>query len=280
MANTLKQIVSGVTKHPWRAVSGVAVAYSVLWTALDSLTPFFPSITLEGTGRYLSLLTASILAGLIYSRKRDHVHFRLRTTNTVIDVRFADIFAVDGVKAIPANEFFDCEIGDHVSAKSLHGQFIRNFLGGHADAFAELIDRSIGGKHVETVQRSSGRMRRYSLGTTALVPMNENRFLFFASARTDVTTLKAHSTVPELWLALEGLWDAARIMANGERIVVPLVGGGVGGINLPPEQLLRLIVLSIVTATRVKQIAPEVAVVIRDDCFDEVDLTEVKKSWG
>src|SRR5262245_54719516 len=47
--------------------------------------------------------------------------FHLRTTNSMVHVKFGDLFAETGHLAIPVNEFFAGQLGTRVDDKSVHG---------------------------------------------------------------------------------------------------------------------------------------------------------------
>jgi hypothetical protein len=73
------------------------------------------------------------------------VSFQFKTTNTKVTLRFGDLFTCKGHIVIPANEFFDSQLGQPVSAKSVHGQFIQRVLGGDSAKFDADVGRSLAG---------------------------------------------------------------------------------------------------------------------------------------
>ena len=85
--------------------------------------------------------------------------------------------------------------------------------------------------------------------------------------------------MPNLVQALEGLCAKARVVLNGERLIVPLVGSGLSGVGLPANQLLQLILLVLVNETKKNQVASDIEIVIHTDRFDEVDLALIENLW-
>jgi hypothetical protein len=83
-----------------------------------------------------------------------------------------------------------------------------------------------------------------------------------------------------MWAALAGLWQAVRVSSNGHPISLPLVGAGQSGVALEPKHLLRLILLSILVATRDGEVCKRINIVLRDDLFEKVDLQSVKNEWS
>lgn len=275
----LKGIIPGIQKHPWSAFVYFFASFSVLWTLVEGLTYFIPTLDISGVP---SLIVVGII-GIIYSthsiRRPSSVIFSITHTNTKIQIKFGDIFREDGVRCIPVNEFFDSELGLPVSDKSLHGIFLSRCFGGHPESFDNIIEGELSAISPETVQREQGKESRYPIGTTANVTVNSDRYMCFALCRTDTKTLKAEADVPMLWQALEGLYSKARNSLGGSPLVLPLVGSGLSGIGLPARDLLGLIVLSIIAESKKKHIGTLISIVLASDRFDEIDLAEVEKYW-
>ena len=72
----------------------------------------------------------------------------------------------------------------------------------------------------------------------------------------------------------------ARVSVGGEPLVVPLIGTGVSGMGLEPRQLLDLIILSVITATKRHEITMDIRIVITNDRFEEIDLRRVRNHWS
>ena len=181
---------------------------------------------------------------------------------------------------IPVNEFFDSKLGEPVSRQSIHGLFISRCFGGHGASLDTLVDESLKNTPFDDVQRPEGRQKRYPIGTTAVVPVNEDRYFLVALSKTDLNTLKASADIPELWMALVGLWKQVRISAGGHPVATPLLGGGLSGVGLPGTQLLQLMLLSIVNETKKRKITNDIRITLADDSFDEIDLEVIKNNWA
>ena len=124
--------------------------------------------------------------------------FRGRTRRAKFDS--GTFFEGPGVIVIPVNEYFDGELGDHVSETSLHGRLIKDVLAGQSKIFVDLASQALEGVTPEEsgVERSSGSRDRYAIGTVARVDLNDQRYLLAALSRTDLSSLKAscHGTRP------------------------------------------------------------------------------------
>ena len=190
----------------------------------------------------------------------------------------------EAVVVIPVNEFFDGELGDHVSKHSLHGQFIRDVLGGQSQVFFELTNAALAGVVPEDVgvTRSSGRCDRYAIGTVAPVDVNDRRYLLVALSHTDLLSLKASASIQNLLACLAGTWKGIREYSNGQPVSIPLIGSGLSGVGLPPAQLVEIMLTSFLYHTKERRVAEAVTLVL--PCrlrrlAEGVDLNNIKRRW-
>lgn len=279
MRSVLEGVWLGVTKAPQRFLGVWFIAFSVGWTLVESALGLLGTERFHGVGLYVGLASLSLVVALIRGRRPSKVTFRPKTTNLELSVGFGDLFAVPGLKIIPVNDFFDCELGDLVSPRSLHGQLITRYFGGHPEALDARVREGLRSHQGTRVERAAGRDHRYPIGTTIMVTTREERFLLVALARSDIRTHKAQAGPQELWAALSSAWNHARLVAGGEPIAVPLIGGGLSGVGLPPQHLLQILVLSLITATKSQPVTGRVQVVLPVDLLDAVDLEPLKKEW-
>lgn len=262
------------------AMLGFWLSFSALWLITALLTHFFPTWTfLSDTPLFAAILVVSFGNALRSAWRPKKVVIHLPLSGARIEVLFGDIFACDGVVAFAVNEFFDSEIGQPVAAKSLHGFVIQKHLRGGSKAFDKQVGERL--KHIDgdDVPRRIGKTRRYPIGTTALLSDDDRRFLAFALTRTDPETCKASANVPQMFAALDGLWQQARIDLNGNPLNVPLVGSFLAGVGLPAQVLLNMIVISFIDESKRKEIANLARIVLTWDKLDQVDLRAVKRVW-
>ncbi|MBI3433294.1 MAG: hypothetical protein HY018_13915 [Hydrogenophilales bacterium] len=204
---------------------------------------------------------------------------KMAHSNTAIEVLFGDLFEQSGIRAIAVNEFFDSKIGKPVSDKSIHGMFLQKCFGGHPEPFDKQVDEELRKVEFSEVAKTDGKTKCFPIGSTALITVNQDRYLAFAFAKTDPETCKAYSDVTMMWIALHRLWQRARVESGGHEINLPLVGSGLSGLGLPTRDLLNLIILSAITETKAKEITQKIRIVLYRDRFDDLDLRDVKKHW-
>jgi hypothetical protein len=156
------------------------------------------------------------------------------------------------------------------------------FLKRHFSGYQDSIDKQIGTQlineeHTEVPEKVEGKTLCYHIGTTALIRVNEDRYILFALAKTNHTNCKVYSDVKLMWRALHKLWHRARGECNGHPLNLPLVGSGLSGLNLPTRDLLNVVILSAIAESKAHEITQTIRIVLRRDRFDEIDLREVKQ---
>jgi hypothetical protein len=247
---------------------------------VESISFFNPDLKLQGLISHLIFISISILVGLCRVYQPRKVSIKINTSDTTLNIYYGDVFKPKGYTAIAVNEYFDSELGDPVSEKSLHGMVIKHYFGGHPEGFNNAVSNDLQACSFEEVERIRGNRKKYPIGTTAKITANEKNFLLFALCHTNVETFKASSDLATMVLALNGLFKKARNCTGGESLILPLVGSGLSGVGLPATQLLQLSVLAIIDETKKQQICKQIDLVIHESRFDEIDLETIKKQWS
>lgn len=220
-----------------------------------------------------------MLLGTFRIIPKEKIVFKLSNTNTKISIEFNDMFTISGEKVIAVNEFFDSEIGEPVSPNSLHGYFLQKILGGHIAPYDDEVNKLIGKITSETVDRDKGKKIKFPIGTTIEIKHSTSKYFLFALCKTD-ENYKAYSNPSMMLEALNGLWRFVRNKHNGEKIVVPLIGSKLSGVGLPPKQLLDLLIISILKATKEQELSTDIIICLMPEIFDEVNLKEVMEQWS
>ena len=158
-------------------------AYGLLWTIAESFSAFFQDYKPTGIVWYGIFVSLSVIVGLGKCRPKNRIRIDIPASDSSFEIRFGDLFEDFDVVVIPVNEFFDGSLGDHVSENSLHGYFIRNFLGGQSTTFNEMTSKALNAVPSESIQRPNGRKSKYPIGTVAVIDISQQRFLLAALQR-------------------------------------------------------------------------------------------------
>ena len=259
---------------------GGLATYGALWLAIESICAFFPSLKPEGLVWYCPLLGLAAIGGFWRAWPTKRIEFQIPGSDSSFEIRFGNVFEGGGVVVIPVNEYFDGELGDHVSENSLHGRFIKDVLGGQSQTFFDLTSRALTGVVPEerSVARPSGKCDRYAIGTVARVDVNDQRYLLVALSHTDLLSLKASATVHDLWTCLTEAWKGIREYSNGRPVRIPLIGSGLSGIGLPPGNLIDILVTSFLCHTKERKVADRVTLVLPGRLAGTLDLNSIKRN--
>ena len=109
----------------------------------------------------------------------------------------------------------------------------------------------------------------------AAVSYGKEWLLLTALAHTDTATHKASASIDDLWTAMEGAWEGARNHSSGQTVLAPLMGEGQSHVPLTASALLQLMLISISAASRRSEISKELVIVLRPECFAEVNLRDL-----
>ena len=269
------------TRQAQEFIVGGFATYGALWVGVESIGAFFLSLKPEGLVWYSALVVLAAVGGVWRSWPTRRIEFPIPGSDSSFEIRSGDVFEGAGVVIIPVNEYFDGELGDHVSERSLHGLFIKDVLAGQAKTFADLTSGVLASvTPVERgVRRPNGRGDRYAIGTVARIDLNEKRYLLVVLSRTDLSTLKASATAQDLWTCLAGVWKGIREYSNGRPVRIPLIGAGLSGTGLPPRNLIEIMVTSFFCHTKERKVADRVTLVLPSSLARSLDLNGIKRSW-
>lgn len=273
-------LIWGVKRHKWKTITYVFTCFSVICTGVAIVIQFFPKVRISGPAPLIAAILISFGWGLWRVWSPSKITVKIPNSSTYLEIIFGDIFEQEGIRAIGVSEFFETELGQPVSDKSLHGIFLKRHFSGYQESLDKQIEAQLINEEWMTVmQKLEGKSRCFPIGTTALIKANDDRYILFALSKTDHKSCKVYSNIELVWRALHRLWERARIECNGNALNLPLVGSGLSGLNLPTRDLLNLIILSAITESKARQITHKVRIVLHRQRFEEIDLREVKQYW-
>lgn len=250
----------------------------MMFTIVKALTHFIPNIKIEGTIPLVAITCLSVGFSLKKVWKPSTIKITIAQSDTVIEILFGDIFEQSGIRVISANDFFDSKIGNPVSEKSLHGLFLQKCFGGSPLPFDTQLEAQLKDA-IEICPKKEGKHKRYNIGTTTIISVNNDKYILFALTNTNPEDCKASCDVTHMWYALRCMWQRARTECGGREVNLPLVGSGLSGLGLPTRDLLNVIILSAITETKAKEITKKIRVVLHESRFEDIDLRAVQAFW-
>ena len=276
----ISSIILGIKRDIYSYASSIVLSYAAVWTIAEPVISIlgFNLQRLPSELTIASYLILSFLSAALLRKAPDYTEFRLKNFDTTIKLSFGDLFTESGIKVIGVNEFFDSEIGKIVSTNSLHGKFLQDILQDKND-FDEAVKKQLS-KVPYKLFKKRGKKRQYQLGTSINLDVEKDSYLLFALSHTNTETLKAYGNINDLIYALEKMWRFARNHNNGKAVIIPLLGGGLLNLGLPPQHLLNLLLISILIASKNEEVAKTIHIVIKSSYFNEVDLRKTRENWS
>lgn len=279
----VKSLYVGLKRRWKRGVTAGFSAIGIIWllTEISLATSATVKITFEAHrgGYLLFTVMAAALTFLWYIYEPRDVEFKIPTTSTKVLIKFGDIFDEPGDWIVAVNEFFDHQIGQVIAPNSVHGQLIQKAFSSDAESFRLVVDQALAGASGTQTARAIEPATKYEIGTTAVLTLGPRRAYLVALTQTDLQTSKASASVSMLWTALTAAWKKIHDMGNGRSIALPLIGNGRSSLNLEPQHLLRLLVLSLVDSARKTGLPERVTIVLPEACFEELDIREIARDW-
>lgn len=202
---------------------------------------------------------------------------KLQINNSVMEIRFGDIFAEPEWKVICFNEYFDTQVDNVIiSENSLNGKYIKE----HVDDISGLdrrlerdnhLMKRVGGNNPD---RDHGKKTKYKLGTI----FKDGDYLLTAFTKFDNDN-RAFISMQEYIDFLMNFWNEVDIVYSGKSVAVPLMGSGITRFkdyNINEQELLELIIWSF-KVSRVKFVYPSrVSVILHTSVKDKINLYDLK----
>jgi plasmid maintenance system antidote protein VapI len=203
---------------------------------------------------------------------------QLRSLDVTLRIVTGNLLDQDTHLAVGFSDTFDTSIADDriIHSSSVQGQLLRQIYLDDQERLDEQLAAALAEISPVSVESRSdkayGKLTRYPLGTVAV--LGEPRRLIFAIAYgTMGNDLVAHAPVEDLWHCFMKLWDAVYRRGQRGALSVPLMGSGLARIDtLDRGNLLRLILLSFVSYSRLRLICHELRIVIAPGDVGRVDL--------
>lgn len=270
------------TTRGCRLFTGNALAaFGLISGGVQFVGQLFPTALPAAHTVVLSSFTLCLIWGFVRAYPRRRVRHDFQNPDMTIIVEVGDLFEHETDLVVGFSDTFDTST-DHdriISRSSVQGQLVHRIY----DGDHERLDADLAAKLRQTGEESQesreskphGKLVRYPLGTVVVLNHLSHRIFAVAYSRMGVDCI-AKSSVDDLWLSLNRLWDA--VYQHGQRgsLAIPVVGSGLARVDaLNKENLLKMILLSFVAKSREALRCRELHVVISPSDLETIDLLEV-----
>lgn len=275
----LRTLRSGRTARSW--IVSFLTVLGVLEGAIGLLAAFFPDNI--KSGRWLYLLFVAVIAIVIATARawpRNRYSRSFSVPNTRISLVVGDLFDQQGHLVIGMSDTFDTETPRVISAKSVQGQFAQREYGGDRTRLDADLDSALRPLPISTAEsrgsKPLGKLQRYPIGTVAVLGTVQRHY--FCVAYTHMSNkLVAQATVEGIWASLACVWREIRDHGQLDMTSIPIVGSGLARLSaqLSNADLVRLIVLSFLAASRERTVSRHLQIVIHPSDAEHLDLREL-----
>jgi hypothetical protein len=203
-----------------------------------------------------------------------------QVNDTTITVKFGDLFAENGWKAIGVNDFFDSKVDeDLISSRSLHGYVLNTFWRDNRSDWVKQITLSLKGITGQVESRPKGNKTRYPIGVTARAVSDDHKFLCVSLGQTDITNNTTSANVELLIRAVRGMVAEARAACSMEPLIIPLMGSSLARVDTKDSVILDLIITAILEESRHGRVTGEIRIILPPRLTKQINLKNHVRNW-
>jgi Domain of unknown function (DUF6430) len=259
------------------------VAFGVVSATIQFLAAIFRSFPPHPAITFAASLAVCAGWGLTRAYPRFYIRHQLRGPDVLLSVVVGDLFAQQTHLAVGFSDTFDTSIADDrvIHRTSIQGQLLQRIFAGDQHRLDRQLASALSAvSPLRTESRSAkphGKLTRYPIGTVAVLGQPQ-RLIFAIAYGCMGNDLVVRAPVEDLWHCFHQLWEA--VYQHGQRgaLSIPLMGSGLARADsLDRENLLRLILLSFVSYSRLRVVCEELRVVIRPEDLRRVDLVSLRE---
>ena len=251
--------------------------YSGSWVVIEILSHFFSEFEQWSRGN-LSLLSVIAVLGLLIGifwvlckcAKMLSVSQKLRATDIVIEIQVDDIFNIEGAFVISTSTTFDTDLS-LMPEDSVQGQFTHKYYD-NAEHLDHDIKKELEDQEYTVIEDNrKGEKKRYKIGTVIkLQPREQVTYLVAAADMNEHG--KDSGSLEDMKKGLGDLWDYIGERGQLVPLVMPVLGTGHAGINIPREEIIREIISSFIAACSEKKFCEKLTVVVWQKDYREHDI--------
>ncbi|MFH6988417.1 macro domain-containing protein [Flavobacterium collinsii] len=241
----------------FEGLKSIFAIFGTIWLIAETLD-FFKVYTRDQYGSYafFIFMVLSVIFSILLKRPIKSISVSFPEYDFSIDVRIADLFSLSGATMISTNTQFEADVaGGRIAVDSLQGQFTAKYFTGNQ---IELI------KNLQEKLAALNTTTPYPIGTT--IPIHTHGKTFYFTA---MSTLgeggNASSTISEIEVSLNGLWDYVRNSGQLQELIVPVIGTGRGRVKISRKKMIALIAESFAKASLQHKFSSKLIIAVRPE---------------
>jgi hypothetical protein len=224
---------------------------------------------------YIALLLFSLFLSIPWWLPRMEGY--LLSPDSRIKIKVGDLFDEPGHLVIGTNDVFDTALGEIIKQHSIQGQFLSRIYAGDLRKLDQEIEHALKpleDARKEDLQKGAGKRWRYPVGTTITLGTINSRYFLTAYGQMG-HDLVCGSDADSIWLSLSCLWEEFRQKGQGADLSIPVIGSDLARTGIPRMTLIKIIIISFITASKKKFVSRQLTIVINPADLESVNLYEI-----
>jgi len=253
--------------------------FGAMWLVIESIALFDSRISNLGLTGYFGVILISVIITITIYFTRKKFTVCLKEKNLEITITTTDIIKERGSIVVAASDTFDTELGDIISPQSLLGQLQTKVYNSNKSQMDSDIEVSLNNSSfIDDDTKTFGKIKRYSLGTTAVLSRNNNKYFLPALNTMRSNERRVSTNLATLWDSLYECWNVVRNKGNYRDIHVPVFGTKYGRANISYNQMIHFIITSFLFSTNEESISGHLFIHIHKSDSSKIDYISIK-SW-
>lgn len=214
------------------------------------------------------------------------------TTKNFVYVQYGNMFSPDVVKkdyngkqsiVISVNRCFDTIVDNQlISLKTQHGQAFQHLYREKRytpdslnEAIFQSISNNISYQQLTRKEKPSGNLKRYDVGTIALLEIDNNASYYLLGLSWFDSNLNAQTSIADFVIAVQKLIEFCNQKAQGYPVVLPLLGSGLSRTKIELSNILHY--LTEAFAINKEKINNDFHIVIWEGDKNKVSIKNLRK---
>ena len=181
------------------------------------------------------------------------------STKNSVYVKYGDMYSPDIVEkgyngkraiVVSVNRCFDTIVDDHlVSHNTQHGQVFQKLYDSQKftpdslnRTINDILRRDTAYIDLTIEEKSKGNLRRYEVGTTVNLPIDDNLSYYLLGLSYFDEHLNAHTSKADFALAVQKLIEFCNQNAQGYPVILPLLGSGLSRTQIDLNNIMHYLV--------------------------------------
>lgn len=262
-----------VREYYYKIITGVSTMVSLLLIFFEIPENYKTKVGL------VFVLVLALIYVLVWCHANKMTNIKLNIEGSDVHIKIGNIFAQEGLKVIPFNEYFDTKVDDRIIAKvSLNGQYINKYHS-NLNKLDSIIsrDKDLREHIIDTNIPRDGKSTKYRLGSLVLV---EN-FVLTAFAKFDEDN-RANLSIYDYLLFLVHFWDEINKIYAQKSVTVPIFGSGItrfkGGFeDIDDNELLNIMIWTFKISKIKFEYPAKLSIIIHDKKIDQINIFKLKE---